>query len=47
LEEIKRATIHSTMKAFERYFQMEYEDLRTIYGKTLGAKKALKNFSAS
>gem|GEM_PF-2714817 len=32
---------------FERYFQMESDDLRTIYGKTRGAKKALKNFSAS
>lgn len=46
-EEIKRATMHSTNKAFERYFQMESDDLRTIYGKTRGAKKALKNFSAS
>ena len=46
-EEIKRATMHSTNKAFERYFQIESDDLRTIYGKTRGAKKALKNFSAS
>lgn len=46
-EEIKRATMHSTNKAFERYFQMESDDLRTIYGKTRGAKKALKNISAS
>ena len=34
-------------KAFERYFQIEGDDLRMIYGKTRGAKKALKNFSAS
>lgn len=30
-EEIKRATMHSTNKAFERYFQIEAEDLRGIY----------------
>jgi len=39
--------MHSTNKAFERYFQIEADDLRTIYGKTRGAKEALKNFSAS
>ncbi|MBU1902677.1 MAG: hypothetical protein KJ573_03700, partial [Proteobacteria bacterium] len=26
-EQIKRATMHSTNKAFERYFQMELEDV--------------------
>jgi integrase len=31
-EEIKRATMHSTNKAFERYFQIEGDDLREIYG---------------
>ena len=30
-EEIKRATMHSTNKAFERYFYIEGEDLRDIY----------------
>ena len=30
-EEIKRATGHSTNKAFERYFQFELEDVRAIY----------------
>jgi integrase len=30
-EEIKRATMHSTNKAFERYFDIEAEDLRDIY----------------
>jgi hypothetical protein len=46
-EEIKRATMHSTNKAFERYFQIEADDLRTIYGKTRGAKETLRNYSAS
>ena len=31
-EEIKRATMHSTTEAFNRYFEMELEDLRAIYG---------------
>ena len=39
--------MHSTNKAFERYFQIEADDLRTIYGKTRGAKEALKNYSTS
>ena len=30
-EEIKRATMHSTNKAFERYFQTELDDIRQIY----------------
>jgi hypothetical protein len=30
-EEIRRATMHSTNKAFERYFSMEADDLRSIY----------------
>jgi hypothetical protein len=33
-EEIKRSTMHSTNKAFERYFQFEGDDLREIYGDT-------------
>ena len=33
-EEIRRATMHSTNKAFERYYQMEMEDLREIYADT-------------
>ncbi len=33
-EEIKRATMHSTNKAFERYFRIESEDLRDIYRDT-------------
>jgi integrase len=30
-EEIKRATMHSTNAAFERYFTMESDDVRSIY----------------
>jgi integrase len=30
-EQIKRATMHSTNKAFERYFQIELEDVRELY----------------
>jgi integrase len=37
-EEIKRATMHSTNKAFERYFQIEADDLRAIYGDTRQAE---------
>lgn len=40
-EEIRLATMHSTNKAFERYFQIELEDVRRIYGKT----KADKNLT--
>ena len=34
-EEIKRATMHTTNKAFERYFQIEAEDVRDIYRDTV------------
>ena len=37
-EEIKRATMHSTNKAFERYFRMESDDLRDIYSDTVEKK---------
>jgi integrase len=37
-EEIKRATMHSTNKAFERYFRIEADDLRTVYRKTTAPK---------
>jgi hypothetical protein len=30
-EQIKRATMHSTSKAFERYFKVESDEVRTIY----------------
>jgi hypothetical protein len=47
-EEIKRATMHSTNKAFERYFYIEGEDLRGIYedargkGRKTGKDKTIK-----
>lgn len=41
-EQIKRATMHSTSKAFERYFRVESDEVRTIYetGNALVTKKA-------
>ncbi len=33
-EQIKKATMHSTNKAFERYFQIESNDLREMYEST-------------
>jgi hypothetical protein len=30
-EQIKRATMHSTNKAFERYFRVEAEEARSVY----------------
>ncbi len=38
-EQIKRATMHSTNKAFERYFQIESDDVRMIYAKSSGEGK--------
>lgn len=38
-EEIKRATMHKTNKAFERYFQVSEEDLRKVYAKAGGDQK--------
>jgi len=38
-EEIKRATMHSTNKAFERYFQFANDDLRSIYADTAEKRK--------
>ena len=32
-EEIKRATMHSTNKAFERYYRIESDELRSVYRK--------------
>ena len=42
-EEIKKATMHSTNKAFERYFQMGTEDIREIYGDTRATVKKQTN----
>ena len=33
-EQIKKATMHSTNKAFERYFKIEMDDLRDVYADT-------------
>ena len=38
-EEIKLGSIHSTNKAFERYFQVEPDDLRNIYRDTRSREK--------
>ncbi|MBW2631027.1 MAG: hypothetical protein JRC90_04565 [Deltaproteobacteria bacterium] len=42
-EEIKRATMHSTNKAFERYFQIEADDIREVYQDSIPGKKLVKN----
>ena len=41
-EQIKRATMHKTNKAFDRYFQIQLEDVRELYdmGTIRGQKKA-------
>jgi integrase len=36
-EEIKQATMHSTNKAFERYYRMEWDKLRSIYSNAQGS----------
>ncbi len=41
-EEIKRATMHTTNKAFERYFRIESEDLRDIYRDTVRRDEKVK-----
>jgi integrase len=38
-EEIKRATMHTTTKSFNRYFEMDLEDLRSVYGTGKGMVK--------
>lgn len=42
-EEIKRATMHTTNKAFERYFQIELDDVRGVYQKTKPDKELIKD----
>ena len=41
-EEIKRATMHATNKAFERYFWMESDELRDIYRDAVEPRKQTK-----
>ncbi|MBW2052158.1 MAG: hypothetical protein JRI85_07950, partial [Deltaproteobacteria bacterium] len=38
-EQIKQATMHTTNKAFERYFQIEMDDVRQVYSSTILAQK--------
>ena len=38
-EEIKRGSMHSNNKGFDRYFQIEMEDVRGIYRDTTGDTK--------
>jgi len=38
-EQIKRATMHSTNKAFERYFKIEAEEVREVYKLTQGGPR--------
>ncbi|MBW6485019.1 MAG: hypothetical protein K0B01_02545 [Syntrophobacterales bacterium] len=44
-DQIKRATMHSTNKAFERYFSMELDDVRNIYAGTKAPDKADTNLT--
>ncbi len=41
-EQIKRATMHSTSASFERYFQLEADDVRDIYRDTRSSTKKIK-----
>jgi len=41
-EEIRRAMMHSTNKAFERYFRIESDEVRNIYQLTLSREKQNK-----
>jgi hypothetical protein len=41
-EESKRATMHNTNKAFERYFAMESDDVRSRYRQVIKSDSELK-----
>ena len=41
-EQIKQGTMHQTNKAFERYFKVGADDIRTIYGESAGKKVGKK-----
>ena len=45
-EAIKRATMHSTNKAFDRYLRISGSEVRPIYQDARGSKKALPNDNA-
>jgi hypothetical protein len=42
-EQIKQATMHSTNKAFERYFQVQVEDIVKMYQRTADTKPTPNN----
>jgi len=41
-EQIKTATMHSTNKAFERYFRIQHQKVKSIYEKSKGNYKGTK-----
>jgi hypothetical protein len=41
-EEIRRASMHTTNKAFDRYFQVPPDELRSVYEATRGGKELAK-----
>lgn len=41
-EEIKKATMHATNKAFDRYFQIPLDDLREVYADTRNSQGSAK-----
>jgi integrase len=42
-EQIRKATMHSTNAAFERYFRVELDDVKSIYEKTKSRKQGKAN----
>ena len=46
-EEIKRSTMHSTNKAFERHYRIETDEVRAVYQKTRVATKVQPGQTAS
>lgn len=46
-EEIRRATMHTTNKAFERYYRVESDEIRAVYEKTQAATRVQPGKSAS
>ena len=46
-EQIRRATMHSTSKAFERYFRVEGDEVRSIYEAGSTGKELVTKFGQS
>lgn len=46
-EQIRRATMHSTNKAFERYFKVESDEVKEVYSTARSAKELRKYFGQS